>query len=137
MNTKRLGLASLAVFAVIFILEGFIHGVLLADLYQQTSSIWRPQAEIQGLMWLMWLGYLILASIFVFIYTKGYEANKSGLGQGIRFGLVVGILLSVSRSLGWYPVLPIPALLAFYWFVAGMMESVAAGITVGLIYRQS
>jgi len=32
--------------------------------------------------------------------------------------------------------LPIPAILAFYWFVAGMVESVAAGITVGVIYRR-
>ena len=137
MNTKRLGLASLAVFAVIFILEGLIHGVLLADLYQQTSSIWRPQAEIQRLMWLMWLGYLILAPIFVFIYIKGYEANKGGVGQGVRYGLIIGILLSAPESLGWYTVLPIPGTLAFYWFVAFWVENIAAGTAVGLIYKQS
>ncbi|MEK6618167.1 MAG: hypothetical protein AABY90_05655 [Nitrospirota bacterium] len=137
MNTKRWALASLAAFAVIFVLEGFIHEVLLADLYQQTASIWRPQAEMQGLMWLMWVGYLVFAPVFALIYIKGYDANKSGAGQGVRYGLIIGILLSGPQSLGWYAVLPIPGVLAFYWFVAGLVESVAAGVAVGLIYRQS
>jgi hypothetical protein len=136
MNTKRWALASLAAFAVIFILETVIHGVLLTDFYQQTASIWRLETEMQGLMWLMWVGYLIFAPVFVLIYIKGYEANKSGVGQGVRYGLIIGLLLSAPPSLGWYAALPIPGILAFYWFVAGLAESIAAGTAVGLIYKQ-
>jgi len=137
MKTKRFALASAAVFVVFAILEGIIHGVLLADIYQQTSSIWRPENDIQRNMLLMWLGYLIFAPAFVLIYSKGYEANKGGLPQGIRFGLITGMLLSASQSLGWYVVLPIPGVLAFWWFVTGMVEAVAAGAAVGVIYRQA
>lgn len=137
MKTKRFALASAAVFVVFAILEGIIHGVLLADIYQQTSSIWRPENDIQRNMWLMWLGYLIFAPVFVLIYSKGYEANKGGLPQGIRFGLITGMLLSASQSLGWYVVLPIPGVLAFWWFVTRMVETVAAGAAVGVIYRQA
>ncbi len=137
MNTNRWALASLAAFAVIFVLEGLIHGVLLADLYKQTASVWRPEAEMQGLMWLMWAGYLIFAPAFALVYVKGYEANKSGVGQGVRYGLIIGILLSAPQSLGWYAVLPIPGILALYWFVAGLAESIAAGTVVGLIYKQA
>jgi hypothetical protein len=136
MNTKRWLLASLGTFAVIFILEMVIHGVLLEGIYKQTASVWRPQADIGRLMWLMWLGYLIFAPFFALIYIKGYEEGKGGVGQGIRYGVYMGFVLSASQSLGWYAVLPIPAILAFYWFVAGMVESVAAGITVGVIYRR-
>jgi len=137
MNTKRFALASVAGFVVFAILDGIVNGILLADLYQQTSSVWRPQDQIQGNLWLMWLGYLIFAPVFVLIYTKGYEANKEGLGQGVRFGRLVGILLFAPQSLGWYAVLPIPAILAFWWFLSGMVEAVAAGAAVGLIYRQA
>ena len=135
MNTKRLALASLAVFVVFFVVDGVVNNVLLADLYKQTASVWRPESEIQGNMWLMWLGTLILAPLFVLIYTKGYEANKPGLGQGVRFGLIVGVLLSAPQCLVWYAVLPIPATLAVWWFMTGMVESVAAGVAAGLIYR--
>jgi len=135
MNTKRLALASLAVFVVFFVVDGVVNNVLLADLYKQTASVWRPESEIQGNMWLMWLGTLILAPLFTLIYTKGYEANKPGLGQGVRYGLIVGVLLSAPQCLVWYAVLPIPAVLAVWWFMTGMVESVAAGVATGLIYR--
>ncbi len=135
MNTKRLALASLAVFAVFFVVDGVVNNLLLADLYKQTASVWRPESEIQGNMWLMWLGTLILAPLFALIYTKGYEANKPGLGQGVRYGLIVGVLLSAPQCLVWYTVLPIPAVLPVWWFVAGMAESIVAGAAAGLIYR--
>ena len=35
-----------AVFVVIAVLEFFIHGVLLSDMYRQTASVWRPEAEM-------------------------------------------------------------------------------------------
>jgi hypothetical protein len=135
MNTKRLALASLAVFVVFSVVDGVVNNVLLTDLYKQTASVWRPDSEIQGNMWLMWLGTLILAPLFALIYTKGYEADKPGLGQGVRYGLIVGVLLSAPQCLVWYAVLPIPAVLSVWWFAAGMAESVAAGAAAGLIYR--
>lgn len=135
MNTKRWLLASVAVFVVIFVVEFIIHGVLLQGLYQQTASVWRPMADMQRLMWIMWVGYLVFAAFFTFIYTKGYEKGKPGLGQGFRFGLYVGCMLSVLHGFGWYAILPIPLALSFYWFVAVLVESIAMGIAAGLVYR--
>jgi hypothetical protein len=136
MNTKRWLLASVAVFVVIFVLEFIIHGVLLQGAYQQTASLWRPLADMQRLMWIMWLGYLVFALFFTFIYTKGYEKGKPGLGQGLRFGFYVGAMLSVLHGFGWYAILPIPLALSFYWFVAVLVESIAMGIAAGLVYHE-
>lgn len=136
MNTKRWLFASLAAFVVMMVLEFIIQGVLLADMYKQTASVWRPDTEIAGNMWLMWLGYLIFSLVFAYIYTQGYDSGKDGLQQGLRYGVAVGILLTVMQCLGWYAVLPIPGMLAFYWFLAGMVEFTAAGVAVGMIYRK-
>jgi hypothetical protein len=136
MNTKRWLLASAAVLVVIMVLEFLIHGVLLQGIYQQTASIWRTQAEMQRLMWIFWVGYLVFAPLFAFIYAKGYERSKPGLGQGFRFGLYMGAMLSVVHSYGWYVILPIPLVLSCYWFAAILVEFIAAGIAVGLVYRQ-
>ncbi len=135
MNVKRWLLASLAAFVVFGVLEFVIHGVLLDSLYKQTASVWRPEAEIERMMWLFWLSYLIMAPVFAFIYTQGYEAGKSGLAQGLRYGVYMGILLGVAHSLGWYVVLPIPGTLVVYWVISGWIEVVVAGIAVGLVYR--
>ncbi len=134
MNTKRWALASLAAFVVIFVLEAITNGVILDGLYQQTASVWRPQAEMQRLMWLWWVVQLITALVFTWIYAKGYEVRKSGVGQGLRYGLAMGIIFA-APSLGWYAVLPIPGVIACGWFVAGLVDGLAAGVAVGLIYR--
>ena len=135
MNTKRWLLASVAVFVVILALDFIIHGVLLHGVYRETASVWRSPADIQRLMWVFPLGYLIFAPIFTFIYVKGYEKGKPGPGQGFRFGLYLGAMLAVLNSFGWYALLPVPLALAYYWFFAILVEFVAAGVTAGLVYR--
>src|SRR3989442_13699370 len=119
MNTKRWLFASLGTFAVIFILEMVIRGVLLEGIYKQTASVWRPQADIGRLMWLMWLGYLIFAPFFALIYIKGYEEGKGGVGQGIRYGGYIGFGRSAWQSLGRYAVMPFTPIRALYWLVSG------------------
>ncbi len=136
MNTKRWLLASVGVFVVIAVMESFIHGVLLSDMYRATASVWRAKPEMQQMMWIFWAGYLVFAPFFALIYVKGYEKGKPGLGQGIRCGLYVGAMLSVMQSFGWYVILPIPFVLAFYWFLAILVEFIAAGAAAGLVYRE-
>ena len=136
MNTKRWLLASVAVVVVIGVLEFLIHRVLLSDMYKQTASVWRSEAEMQKMMWVFWAGILVLAPFFVLIYVKGYEKSKPGSGQGFRYGLYVGAMLSVMHSFGWYVLLPIPLALAFYWFLAILVEFVAAGVAAGLVYHE-
>ena len=116
MNVKRLLLASLAVFVVMAILEFAIHGVLLTDIYKQSASVWRPESEMQRMMWIFWLSYLVFAPSFAVSYAQGYEPQKPGLGQGVRFGFYLGAMLSVAHSFGWYVILPIPLALAGWWF---------------------
>lgn len=135
MNTKRWLIASVAAFVVLGVLEFVINGILLSDLYKQTAALWRPEADIMRLMWLMWLSYAIAAPVLAFVYTKGYEAGKGGIGQGARFGFYMGVFLAASISLGFYAVLPIPGMLAVYWFIGGVVEYVIVGAVVGAIYR--
>jgi hypothetical protein len=136
MNMKRWLYASAAAFVVLAVLEFVVNGVLLAGIYMQTASVWRPEAEMVSLSWLFWLAYLVFAPVFTLIYSQGFESNKQGIGQGLRFGIYVGLLTAIPMNLIWYVVLPIPASLAVYWAIAGMVEMLAMGITVGLIYKK-
>src|SRR2546425_10045266 len=135
MNTKRWLLASVAVFVAIGVLEFLIHGVLLSDLYRQTASVWRPEAEMRQMMWIFWGGDLVFAPFFALIYVKGYEKGKPGLGQGVRYGLYVGAMLSVMTGFAWYVILPIPPGLAVYWFLASLVEFTVLGVVAGLGFR--
>lgn len=136
MNVKRWVMASVAVFVTLFVVEMVIHGMMLQNIYQELAALWRPEEEMQKLMWCMWLGYAIFSPFFVLIYSKGIEEGKSGIGQGLRFGLLVGLAFSPMMALGWYAILAIPVKLAFYWFLAGLVEYGICGVAAGLVYRK-
>ncbi len=53
MNTKRWVIAGLAVFVVFAVIEMIVHGALLEGMYKQTASVWRPEADMQRLMWML------------------------------------------------------------------------------------
>ena len=44
-------------------------------------------------------------------------------------------MIGALESLVWYVVLPVPGTLAACWFIAYVVMAVAAGATVGAIYR--
>ena len=91
-------------------------------LYTQTASVWRPCDPAHSKMWMMLLGQLFFAKVFTYIYAKGYEPGKPGLAQGLRYGFLIGLLISIPYVSVWYVVLPVPFKLALGWVAAGMAD---------------
>ena len=135
MNKGRVILTGIALIVVYVVLECLVHGDFLKNIYMQTSSVWRPQAEMKQLFWYMLLGEVIFAYMFAVIFAKGYERGKPGLGQGLRYGLLMALLLGPPMGLIWYAVLPIPGMLAVYWALATFVEMLILGLVAGLIYK--
>ncbi|MCR4337128.1 MAG: hypothetical protein NUV91_04905 [Candidatus Omnitrophica bacterium] len=127
---KRYFVSSLFVFLFITVFEWIFHGIFLKDLYVQTSYLWRP--EDQFIMPAMLLGQFSFAFIFSFIFVKGYE-NK-GMIEGIRYGLLIGLLF-IPSQLVMYAVQPLPANLVILWSVGGLVELAIAGAILAATYR--
>ncbi|OFX15144.1 MAG: hypothetical protein A2Z18_07275 [Armatimonadetes bacterium RBG_16_58_9] len=131
MNAKRYVLASLAVFVVFEILDYVIHSVILMKTYEALASVWRP--DMMQKMWILYITVLVVSFLFVYIFSKGYEAK--GIAEGVRYGLVIGLFMQVPAAFSQYAVYPIPLTLAVEWFVAGMIEFIICGIVAAAIYR--
>ncbi|MBI1978138.1 MAG: hypothetical protein HYS55_05245 [Candidatus Omnitrophica bacterium] len=136
MNTKRWFLAGLGAFLVVSVLDMIVHGRLLMGLYTQTQSVWRQGPDGGHLMWLIFLTEALFAFALAWFYTLGYEVGKPALGQGIRFGFYIGIVLVAAQGFTWYAVLPVPFILNLGWLASSMVNSLAAGAVIGLIYRK-
>lgn len=133
MNTKRFVGSWVAAFATVFVFEWLLHGKILAGTYQATASLWRPEAEMQSLFHWLVLGQFLTAGIFSYIFTKGYEAR--GVGEGVRYGFLIGLLFG-APMIGLYAVAPYPPALIAGWFVGGLVEWMLAGVVVAKIYRK-
>jgi|GEM_PF-147842 len=124
---------SIATFIFIFIFEYLWHGVVLTDLYIQTSDLWRTPAEMQDYFQYAFLTQISLAVLLTFIFGKKYE--KRGLMEGARFGLYAGLFIGIMQSAS-YAYMPVPGALAFLWLVGGILEGIGIGITISAIYKQ-
>jgi hypothetical protein len=130
---KRFWMAFAACYVVGQGLGFLINGVILADTYKSLSSVWRPEAEMQAKMWIFFLTSLVAIFLFCFIFTKGYE-NK-GIGEGVRYGALMGVLLSVPYAFDSYVVYPITGNLSVMWLVTGLAYWIVLGALLAAIYR--
>jgi len=132
MNKKRFVLASIAVFVVFEILDWIIHSKILSRTYMNLQHLWRP--DMMDKMWIMYITAFIFSFLFVYIFTKGYEGK--GVAEGIRYGLIIGLLMLVVGMFNQYAVYPIPLNLTIQWFIYGLIQFIIVGIVAALIYRQ-
>ena len=133
MNVKRYILASIAVFIVMVIYAGLVHGVLLANLYQATANVWRGQADMMAFFPFNLVMKGLLTLWFVFILTRFSSAGgwQGGLTVGFYFGVFAGLHAAFS-----YYYLPIGVTLAGAWFLKSVVEWMLCGAVAGAIYRK-
>ncbi len=127
---KKVLIGAAAVFITISVLDYLIHGVLLASAYKETAGIWRPDMESK--MWIFSLVSLIGSFFFSLIFSKGYEGK--GIMEGVRYGAYIGIWMSTGMAYGTYGMIAIPYTMALQWFLYGIVEWIACGVVLSLVY---
>ncbi len=127
---KKVLLSTLAVFIAMEVCDFVIHGVILKSAYEATASLWRP--DMQSMMWLYYIIGIVGSFFFSFIFSKGYEGK--GIVEGVRYGLYIGIWMSIGMAYGTYGMIAIPYYMALQWFVYGIIEYVLFGIIAALVF---
>lgn len=134
-NFKQWLLLSLVTAVLYFGMDMFFHHYCMGKIYAANPQYFRTMDEMASLRWVAYLGYLVFGFLFVCIYAKGYEEGKSKLGQGFRYGLLVGLLYWGASLLLSYPFMPWPNEIYLDWFAIGLVECVALGTILGFLYK--
>lgn len=129
----RFILSVLAGFVFLFGYEWLLHGVWLMDLYIQTANLWRTPDEMYTLFPFQLLSQFALSLVSALFFTRHYEAR--GMGEGMRFGFLLGLVFGVmmASSFVW---MPIPGALAVAWFAGGLLQGLGLGVVFSLTYRK-
>jgi hypothetical protein len=131
MNGKRLLAAALAVFVTVQVLEFVLNTLLMKSANEQLKSLWRP--DMSSKLWVMYVMSALVALLFTYIFVKGREGK--GLAEGVRFGLIMWLFITVPMNVAWWVMLPIPHFVLVRWILFGMLEMLVAGILVAAIYK--
>lgn len=137
-NYGRVALAALGAFVVYFVVGGITFTMVpsLVNEFRKYPEVYRSQDSIKEVMPFgmaaMFVAILALAVLYALLYRGG-----SGLAEGARFGVLIGIFAVGSFVIHNYVNLNIGLNLTCQQAVAYFIEWVLAGIAIGLIYRPS
>jgi len=132
MNVKRLILAILTGWVVIFATDYLIHELWLGLVYAATKPLWRPESEIPTYICWMFVAQFLIVTTFVTVWAKGFAGRS--IGAAVGFGLLMGVFQQ-TWAIILFVVMPLPAELAIKWFFAGLVQAVLLGIVTSLVYK--
>ena len=132
---KKLWIGFIVIFIAMAVLNMIIHGFILSSTYQtdEVSKIMRPESEMNSMMWIYYVVYIIQAFFFTFIFSKGYEGK--GIIEGVRYGLYMGLLMATPMAYASYAMYPMPYSLALQWFIYGIIQYIILGVIIALVYK--
>ena len=116
----------------LFVYNFIVHGIMLKTTYDLTPQMWRTAEEMKSFFVFNLLIQAAMAYISASLY--GRFARSAGVGEGIRFGILIGLLFGCLGA-AHYAWLPITAGLAEIWFAAGLVEGLGLGILFSLIHK--
>ena len=136
MNYSRIALAAMVAWVASIGLGYLMNDVWLMRLYQANAWAFRRREEVARLL-PIGLGVQLLAFMaFAYAYAKGYEGGGSKIGEGVRFGLIVAIMIDGFAVVWNYVTEPIATRLGMLELVEHVGEFGVYGAIVGLIYER-
>jgi hypothetical protein len=133
MYNKTFWIGFIVIYVVWQALGFLVHGILLQEHYAALADVFRPEAELNDMMGLMFVSAALVLYLFCRIFVGGYEGK--GVGEGARFGLLIGLFMSIPMAIDQYVVYPITPALAAIWFMTGVISFVIVGAIFAAIYR--
>ena len=137
MNTKSFIITCVVVYIVANVLGFLIHGVWLGPVYEamEADAVFRPKAEMDPMMWVMFSAGAVWVVVFVYIFIRGREGK--GLMEGVRYGVLMGLFYSLTVTFNSYVIYPIPFDLAVKWFFGDFATVIISGVITSLVYKPS
>lgn len=130
---KKFWIGTITVFIGMAVLNIIVHGVLLSSAYQTEPyrSVMRPESEMNSMMWIYYVVYIVQSFFFTLIFLKGYEGK--GVMEGVRYGSYMGMLMATPMAYASYAMYPMPYSLAFQWFIYGIIQYILLGIILAIV----
>ncbi len=133
MKNKTFWIGYVVVYLVMQALGYVIHEVMMGDTYEKLAAIFRPEAEMQSMMWIMMASSALMMLMFCYIFTRGHEGK--GISEGVRYGVLIGLLMAGPMAIDPHVIFPVPGNVAMIWLISGIATLTIAGAIFAAIYK--
>ena len=133
MNRSKFIITTLVVFVGMFALDFLFHAVYMVENYKSIASIMRPEADQMRYFPALLLGQLFITVGFVYVFIKGREGK--GIGEGIRYGLIIGLFFGFGSTIINYAIYPISGTIMLNYLFWYPIECMILGIITSSMYK--
>jgi magnesium-transporting ATPase (P-type) len=130
MHLKRFFITSAVLFITALVWNALVHLVFLHEANSAIQGLRR--IDFNDMLWLSLILTAGVSCLFVWGYSR--FAKNSSLREGILFGIFFALTAGLLVDLNQYILYPIPAALAFQWFLGGIIEFILYGIIASKLF---
>jgi hypothetical protein len=130
----RFAISVVVLFVASMALGFVVHGVLLHGDYAKLQQIFRTEADAQAYFPYMLAAHLATAAGLTWIYRQGRD-SRPWLGQGLRFGLGIVLLVTIPLYLIYFAVQPMPSDVVAKQIVLDGLRMVILGVLAAAMNR--
>jgi len=134
MNFARVAAAAVVAWVVSIPVGYVANEIVLRGLYDANAAAFRAPAQLQANLPIGFGVMLVGFLAFAYAYAKGYEGTN-GTVEGIRFGVLVALMLCGFALVWNYVTTPISGSLAMAMMIDMIVEFALYGAIVGSIYK--
>ena len=117
---------------VFFILGWILYGALFMDFFAKNyGPIMRTPEDYK--LWAIIVGGFVEAFFLAWVYPKGY-AGGSPAKEGLMFGLLIGLLMSVPYVFFMWASHPVTYTAVIVDAIIMLIMTIIVGLVIGLVY---
>ena len=133
MNVRSFIIAGFVIGIVAFITDGLIHQIFLAKTYEGIKELVGSEEQMSKWFWLFILGRLVFGFLLTRVFIWGH--SNQGIMEGLRFGLLTGLMVWIPIFCVYVTFLPYPKTLDIAEPLAGVIQFIIYGVLLSLIYK--
>ena len=126
-------MAAVAAYVVLMVYGFAVYGGLMASYLERAME---GIARAEELNWPYFFRGAVIALLMALMYPKGYQGGTPWL-EGLRFGVLIAILLVGASAFDYYATLPIAGGTIFVLYIPEFIGLIITGIGIGAIYGQN
>jgi len=134
MNYGRVVLAAAVATVVDLTYGGVMYGMALKSFFDGARNVFRAPDAVDQHLPAMIGGTLLAMLAATLIYAKGYQ-GRGGLGDGLRFGLLAGLLMAGYFCITGSATMNYGLRLAGIMAASSIPEWLLVGAAIGCLYR--
>ena len=131
---KQFIISVVAVFIATLLVGFVVHASILGPDYAALPNLYRGEEDSQNYFHYMLIAHVLMAIGLTWVYRMGRQ-DTPWLGQGLRFGLAIIILMTIPMYLIYYAVQPMSAELLHKQIIFDSIGMLILGPLVALLNR--